>query len=55
MVGGYCAVITGTATLSSEELNSYAVFFLFNSQTDVVYDSITIFSGDKVPLIQGGE
>lgn len=55
MVGGYCAVITGTATLSSEELNSYAVFFLFNNQTDVVYDSITIFSGNKVPLIQGGE
>jgi hypothetical protein len=28
---------------------------LFNNQVDVVYDSITIFSGNKVPLIQGGE
>lgn len=54
MLGGYCAVITGTASLSSTILNSYTIFFpIYNN--GIVYDAVTIFNGDKIPLIQGGE
>ena len=53
-LGGYCAVITGTSSLSSTVLNSYTVFFpMYNN--GITYDAVTIFSGNKIPLIQGGE
>lgn len=54
VLGGYCAVITGTASLSSTVLNSYTVFFpIYNN--GITYDAVTIFNGNKIPLIQGGE
>ena len=53
-LGGYCAVITGTSSLSSTVLNSYTIFFpMYNN--GITYDAVIIFSGNKIPLIQGGE
>lgn len=55
VLGGYCAVITGTSSTSSTILNSYTVFFPMYNNSDIVYDAVTIFNGNKIPLIQGGE
>ena len=54
VLGGYCAVVTGTPSLSSTILNSYTVFFpIYNK--NIAYDAVTMFTGNKIPLIQGGE